>query len=83
MSPLEREIAELYEIHPNPNDTIDVVLYAAIRDGKFDNSKCEALRILKEKMLGLKKWVETSKKPQKDKKYKRTMEIIELLKGCD
>jgi FKBP-type peptidyl-prolyl cis-trans isomerase len=83
MSPLEREIEKLYEAHPNPNDTIDVVLYAAIRDGKFDSSKCEALQILKEKMVELKKWVESSKKPQKDKKYKRTIEIMGLLEGCD
>ena len=82
MSPLEREIAELYENNPNPNDTIDIILYAAIKDGKFDSSKCEALHILKEKMIELKKWVESSKKPQKDKKYRRTMEIIALLKGC-
>ncbi len=82
MSPLEREIEELCEAHPNPNDTVDVILYAAIKDGRFDDSKCEALQILKEKMVGLKKWVESSKKPQKDKKYKRTIEVVALLEGC-
>jgi CRISPR/Cas system CMR subunit Cmr6 (Cas7 group RAMP superfamily) len=77
---LEEEIKELIDNNPNPNDTDDIVLFNAIKKGQFDKSKLEALEILKEKMQKLGKWIETSKKPTKDKKYKRTLEVIEMIK---
>ena len=79
MSPLERKIFELQQKHPNPNDTIDIIIFNAIKNGLLDEFKCKALKKLKEEMQKLKKWVETSKKPQKDKKYKRTQEVIKML----
>jgi len=79
MSPLDRKILELKEANPNPNETIDIVIFNAIKNGKLDEFKCEALKRLKEEMIKLKKWTETSKKPQKDKKYKRTQEVIKIL----
>jgi hypothetical protein len=83
MSPLERTIAELIEKHPNPKDTADVIILAAIKSGALDEYRCEALQILKAKMIELKKWVEQSKKPAKDKKYKRTLEVMEMIGACD
>jgi len=82
MTPLEKIINSLYEANPNKSETIDIVIYTAIKDKKLDEFKCEALQILKNKMIELKKWVEVSKNPKKDKKHKRTKEIIEMIKEC-
>ncbi len=79
MSPLDRKIIKLKEDSPNPNETIDIIIFNAIKNGKLDEFKCEVLKRLKEEMIKLKKWVEISKKPQKDKKYKRTQEVIKML----
>ena len=83
MSPFEKALYELQKNNPNPQETIDILLFNAIKSGKLQQFQCEALRRLKDEMIKLKKWVETSKKPQKDKKYKRTQEVIEMLKECD
>ncbi len=83
MSPLERKIYELQKNNPNPNETIDILLFNAIKKGDLEEFKCEALQKLKEEMIKLKKWVENSKKPKKDKKYKRTQEVISMLKECN
>lgn len=85
MSPVEALIYKLEKENPNPNETVDIIIYKALKEGKFDaikEGKCQALAILKERMIELKKWVKSSKKPQKDKKYKRTQEIIAILKEC-
>ena len=82
MSPLDRKILELKKTNPNPNETIDIIIFNAIKKGELDEFKCEALKRLKEEMINLKKWIESSKKPQKDKKYKRTQEIIKMLNEC-
>ena len=82
MSPLDRKIYELQKSNPNPNETIDIILFNAIKRGEFDEIRCEALQRLKEEMIKLKKWVETSKKPEKDKKYKRTQEVKKMLEEC-
>jgi len=82
MTPLERKIEELKENNPNPNETIDITIFNAIKNGKLDEFKCDALKRLKEEMQKLKKWVESSKKPEKDKKYKRTQEVIKMIEDC-
>jgi CRISPR-associated protein Csm5 len=85
LSPTEAIIYQLEKEKTNPSETKDITIFNAILSGRFDtieNGKCEALKILKEEMVKLKKWVETSKKPQKDKKYKRTIEVIKMLKEC-
>ncbi len=79
MSPLDKIIYELQKNNPNKNETIDIIIFNAIKQGKLDEFKYEALKRLKDEMINLKKWVETSKKPQKDKKYKRTQEVIKML----
>jgi CRISPR-associated protein Csm5 len=82
MSPLERKIEDMVKNNQNPNETMDVIIYNAIKNNKLDEFKCEALKFLKAKMQELKKWVEQSKKPNKYKKYKRTLEVIKMLQEC-
>ncbi len=82
MSPLERKIEELKVTCADPNATVDIILFNAIKNGELDDFKCEALKLLKEEMQKAKKWVEQSKKPEKDKKYKRTQEVIGMLSEC-
>ena len=82
MSPLDKLIYELDKQKANPNETIDIVIYNAIKEGKLDEFRCEALKRLKQEMQNLKKWAEISKKPSADKKYKRTMEVIKMMEGC-
>ena len=79
---LEEEIEELISNNPNKNDTDDVVIFNAIKSGKLDRFKAQALEWLKSKMQELGKWVEHSKKPKKDKKYKRTLEVLEMMNDC-
>ncbi len=82
LSPLDRKIEELKENNPNPNETIDIIIFNAIKNGKLDEFKCDVLKRLKEEMQKLKKWVESSKTPEKDKKYKRTQEVIKMIEEC-
>jgi len=85
MTPVEALIYKLEKEKNNPNETIDITIYNALKEGKFDSieeGRCQALAILKSKMIELKKWVESSKKPQKDKKYKRTQEVMAMLDEC-
>ena len=79
MSPIERIIEELIEVNPNKSETRDIVIFNAIKNGKLNEFKKEALYILKEEMIKSKKWVEKSKKPKKDKKYKRTLEVMKMI----
>jgi len=76
---LEKLIESLVKNNPNPNESEDIVLFNAIKRGEFDNFRIEALEILKDKMKTLGKWVEVSKKPKQDKKYKRTLEVIQMI----
>ena len=79
---LEEEIEELIANNPNRNDTDDIVIFNAIKSGKLDRFKAQALELLKNKMQELGKWVEHSKKPKKDKKYKRTLEVMKMIENC-
>lgn len=56
-----------------------------IQEGFFDKCTLEALNDLKEKMKQTKDWKEisTAKNPDKDKKYKKTLEVIHLLNSCE
>ncbi len=80
MSPLDRKIYELQKNNPNPNETIDIVIYKALKDGEMNEFKCEALKLLRKKMQENGKWNEN--KPKK-KTYKRTMDVMEMLKECN
>ena len=80
MTPLERKVEELKEVHPNPNNTDDIILYQAIKNGELDEFKCEALKLLKQVMQENQKWNEN--KPKK-KTYKRTQEVIAMLNECN
>ncbi len=86
LSPVEKLIYQLEKEKTDPNETKDITIFNAIREGRFDsitNGRCEALRILKDEMIRVKKWVESSAKPKKDRKYKRTQIVISLLNECN
>ena len=80
LSPLELKIDNF--IKENPNKTLNdtVIIFQKIKDGSLDDFKKEALEFLKIKMQENNEWVTQSKKPQKDKKYKRTLEVQNLIK---
>jgi CRISPR/Cas system CSM-associated protein Csm5 (group 7 of RAMP superfamily) len=82
MSPVEALIYELVSSHPNKNETKDIIIYNAIKSGKLDEYRCEALKILEQEMKVLKKWVENSKKKKQAKQHKRTLEVIAMLQEC-
>ena len=80
MSPLEKKIDELAQNDKNtPKSTL---LFNALKNNQFTNERLEALEILKSLLIKEKKWKETSKskKPEKDKVYKRTLEVIQMIK---
>jgi vacuolar-type H+-ATPase subunit I/STV1 len=81
MTPLEKKIDELVENDKNtPKSTL---LFTAIKNNQFENERLEALETLKSLLIEEKKWKEssTAKKPEKDKVYKRTLEIIKMIKS--
>ena len=85
MSPFEKRIYELEKNHPNKAETLDIIILNALKNGILeDEFRCKALIKVKEEMIKHKKWVEVSKakKPEKDKKYKKTQEIIKMLENC-
>ena len=59
-------------------------LFKCIEKGEFDSEKYKALSKLKELMQKENKWKEfsTAKRPEKDKKYQQTLQVLELLKEC-
>ncbi len=80
MSPLEKKIDELVQNDKNtPKSTL---LFNALKNNQFENERLEALELLKSLLIKEKKWKETSKskKPEKDKVYKRTLEVIKMIK---
>ncbi|MDY0365875.1 MAG: RAMP superfamily CRISPR-associated protein [Arcobacteraceae bacterium] len=79
LSPFEKEIESLPSLDNAPLST---KLLKAIKDGKFNHNKKEALDYLVDLMKSNNEWKEEtkSKKPEKDKAYMRTIEIKEMLK---
>ncbi len=84
MSPIERKIEELRV--KNPGAKITTIILKGLEQGEFtDFDRCEVLHTLKIKMEEANEWKETTeaKKPEKDKKYKCTQEVMNMLKECD
>jgi len=84
MSPLDRKIEELKA--KNPGAKTSTIILRGLEQGEFtDFDRCEVLKKLKTKMEEANEWKETTeaKKPEKDKKYKRTQEVINMLKECN
>jgi len=80
MNPLEKKIDELTQNDKNtPKSTL---LFNAIKNNLFEDERSEALKFLKSLLIEEKKWKEnsTAKKPEKDKVYKRTLKIIQMMK---
>ena len=72
------------QIKQNPGVPKYTLILNGIKNGMYDDFKCEALRLAKKYMQESGRWkTETkAKKPQKDKNYQRTLQILEMLKEC-
>jgi len=79
LSPYKLRIEELQK--EEPNTPLDTIIFNALTKTELDDFKSEALEDLKQLMLQENKWIEVSKKknPAKDKNYKRTLKIKEML----
>ena len=80
LSPIEKKLIS-FESNTDsmPKSTL---LLNLIKQGVFDDMKSEALLELKKMLQNENAWKETTnaKNPEKDKTYKRTLEIINLMK---
>ena len=80
MSPIEKKLIS-FESNTDsmPKSTL---LLNLIKQGVFDDMKSEALLELKKMLQNENAWKETTnaENPEKDKTYKRTLEIINLMK---
>jgi len=83
LSPLERKIEEIMAAkHVEQPD--ESALFNAIREGRFElTEREEAAHILKARMQSAKLWKESTsaKKPEKDKDYQRTLEVMKWLES--
>ena len=80
MTPVEQKLEELVQ-NDRANTPKTTLLLNAIKNNIFKDERLEALNLLKELLIKEKKWKEkpTAKNPQKDKNYKRTVEIIKMI----
>ncbi len=84
MSPVEREIQEQLDNRQDPGMPSTTVIYQAIESGLWSGEqKREAARWLQAKMKSDGIWKESTKarKPQRDKSYRRTLQVIRWLNG--
>lgn len=81
MSPLERLLKERRDAEPSIPET--TLLFKLIESDEVPD-RCEALKVLQEKMVGADEWKPTTlaKKPEKDKSYQKTLKIQAWLKAC-
>jgi len=85
MTPFEKIVYELIKNHPNKAETLDIIILTALKNATLEDSfRCEALLKVKEEMIKQNKWVEVSKakKPEKDKKHKKTQEVMKMIQKC-
>lgn len=82
LSPIDRKLLSYKNQSSMPKATL---LFNAIKERLFDDIKSEALSELKNIMINENLWKENTnaKNPDKDKNYKRTLEIISMLKTCE
>lgn len=82
LSPLDKIIDE--QMKKNTNVPKQTVILNGINQGVYDAFKCDALSILKKEMEDSGKWKpETkAKKPEKDKDYQKTLQVLEMIKNC-
>lgn len=78
LNPIERKLLSYNNQGSMPKATL---LFNAIKEGIFDENKHEALIELKKILKNENLWKETSKakNPKKDKKYLKTLEVIEFI----
>ena len=79
-SPIEQKLLSYNNKSSIPKTTL---LLNAIKEGIFDDMKSEVLAELKRIMIDENSWKETTnaKNPDKDKNYKRTLQVINLMKN--
>ncbi|MBD3795820.1 MAG: hypothetical protein IE881_07830 [Epsilonproteobacteria bacterium] len=79
LSPLELKLDELYAQNKSMPKT--TLILQNIKNGKLDEFRDEALKLLEKLMKENKEWKEkpTGKKPEKDKKYQKTLEVKKLM----
>ena len=79
LTPVDKKLLNFYNDNNMPKSTL---LLKAIKEGIFDDIKYDALVELKDIMQNENVWKEisSSKKPEKDKNYQRTLEVLTLLK---
>lgn len=82
MSPLEQSIEELLKANPLQADY--VTLLQALQKDHFDRDEDKKIvaQSIRQRMIEAKIWKETTKakKPEKDKDYQRTQEVLKYLK---
>jgi len=82
MSPFEKFLETL----KSKNMPFDTALLDTIKNDEVPKEmRCEAIKYLKQTLLKNKKWKEVTKakKPEKDKDYQRTLQVVEFLKECN
>lgn len=79
LSPLELKLDELYAQNKSMPKT--TLILQNIKNGKLDEFRDEALKLLEKLMKENKEWKEkpTGKKPEKDKEYQKTLEVKKLM----
>lgn len=81
LTPLERKVEEIKE-QDTSGAALSVLIFNALKSGELDEGdKKEALELIRSKMKEEGTWKDKSKKPEKDKKYKRTLEVKEMLEA--
>lgn len=80
LNPIDQRLWHFSQNHSSTPKT--TLLLNAIKNREFDDMKQEALIELKKLMISENLWKEssTAKNPSKDKNYKRTLEIISMMK---
>jgi len=83
LSPLERKMQEIIEVSSSQVDYVS--LLQAVKKGEWTTpeDKQVVLQTIQAKMQAAKVWKETTaaKRPEKDKDYQRTQEVLVLLKS--
>ncbi|NEV64435.1 type III-B CRISPR module RAMP protein Cmr6 [Thiorhodococcus minor] len=82
LSPMERSIAEALAEKVDRGLSEGVYLVQLLEAGRWQGDEGRAVAaIVRDRLKDEKKWKEATKKPDKDKDYKRTQTILKILSG--
>jgi CRISPR-associated protein Cmr6 len=80
LSPIERSVAEAIAAKADPGLTEGVYLLQLIESDRWQGDDvAKVAAMVRDKLKLEKKWKESSNKPDRDKDYKRTQKVLELL----